>query len=294
VASLHLINAGESVKSFVSTLASFRLRVRLPIQWSRLEPIDHCPIPTYNAAMTQLILSLVTPPRFTFESLVVHEGNEKALSTIRSVYIPSMKPWPPLYLHGPAGTGKTHILNALASMLAEPSVKGHGGVKMTEPEGEPPIFPQLARLVALDETEFLQLKAVSVDDVHLISGEDRAHFWNLFNKLNRSGAALIMTSRVPPEAMFPDDPHLSSRIASGLVFCLDPPADPVRVLILDKMARDRNLRVSPDVGTYLVTRKSRNVKELGKLMEILDKASLQLKRRITLPLVKQLEREGAL
>lgn len=244
--------------------------------------------------MTQLILSLVTPPRFTFENLVVHEGIEKALCTIRQVYIPSVRPLPPLFLYGPGGTGKTHILKALASMLSEASAKASDEVKLIEAEDEPPAFPGLARLVALDESEFLHLKAVIVDDVHLISGEDRANFWNLCNKLNRSGAGLLVASRAAPEETFHDHPHLSSRMASGHVFCLEPPADPVRVLILDKMARDRNLRVSPDVGSYLVTRKSRNVKELGKLMEILDTASLRLKRRITLPLIKHLEREGAL
>jgi DnaA-homolog protein len=244
--------------------------------------------------MTQLTLSLVTPPRFTFENLVVHEGIERAISTIRRVYTPSARPLPPLFLYGSPGTGKTHILSALTAMLGKSALKQPGWVTIIDAEDEPPNFPQLARLIALDEAEFLRLTAVAVDDVHRISGEDRAHFWNLCNKLNRSGAALLMASRVSPEETFRDDPHLSSRIASGLVFCLEPPADPVRVLILDKMARDRNLRVSPDVGTYLVTRKSRNVKELGHLMEILDRASLRLKRRITLPLIKDLEREGAL
>lgn len=244
--------------------------------------------------MTQLILPLVTPPRFTFDNLVVHDGNENALSTIRRVYNPLVRPAPPLFLYGPAGTGKTHILNALAGMLTGLSAQEPGAVKIIETQGEPPAFPELERLVALDEAQFLCLKAVAIDDVHLISGEDRSHFWNLCNKLNRSGAALLMAARSSPEEMFSDDPHLSSRMTSGLVFGLEPPADRVRVLILDKMARDRNLRVSPDVGTYLVTRKSRNVKELGNLMEILDRASLQLKRRITLPLIKHLEREGAL
>ena len=73
---------------------------------------------------------------------------------------------------------------------------------------------------------------------------------------------------------------------------LDVPNDSVRLLIVDKMARDRNIRISEDVCRYLVTRKSRNVKELERLLDILDQTSLELQRRITIPLVKLLEHQG--
>ena len=45
---------------------------------------------------------------------------------------------------------------------------------------------------------------------------------------------------------------------------------------------------------YLITRKSRNIKELGGILDILDHASLELKRRITVPLIKMLEKEGTI
>jgi len=60
------------------------------------------------------------------------------------------------------------------------------------------------------------------------------------------------------------------------------------------MAKDRNVRLPHEVANYLVTRKSRNVKELERLMEILDNESLRLKKRITLSLVKYVEQEGLL
>jgi DnaA-homolog protein len=60
------------------------------------------------------------------------------------------------------------------------------------------------------------------------------------------------------------------------------------------MARDKNVRISREVCAYLVSRKSRNVKELERLLDILDRASLELKRRITIPLAKTLEKDGLL
>lgn len=244
------------------------------------------------AAMSQLILQLVTPPKFTFDNLVVHEGIEQAFHAIQRVYGTGEPPLPPVFLHGVQGTGKTHILRALASFLSERFCGGTRGVAFVHAVGDPPSFPEMAKLVEDEQQELRSLFGVLVDDVHLVRGEDSGHLWNLCNKLTRSGAALVMASLAPPEEIFRDDPHLSSRIASGLVFRLDPPPDQVRILILDKMARDMNLRVSHDISNYLVTRKSRNIKELNKVLAVLDRASLEQKRRITLPLIKQLEREG--
>ena len=107
-----------------------------------------------------------------------------------------------------------------------------------------------------------------------------------------TGAPLLATSEFAPESLFADNSHLKSRLLSGLVFALDLPDDRARLLIMDKMVSDRQIRVSPDVYSYLVRRKSRNIKELEKLFETLDAASLESKRRITIPFIKLLEKDG--
>lgn len=244
--------------------------------------------------MTQLLLPLSTPPRFTFENLVLHHGIEEALQTVRSVYGGSHRPVPSLFLYGPSGTGKTHILKALTSYLQDQSPESEGSVLFIEPNGDPPAFPDLQKLISEDVVDSSLIIGATIDDVHLIQGDDATHLWNLANKLTRSGSPLLMGSRTPLEETFPHNPHLQSRIKSGLVFRLEPPEDAVRMMIIDKLARDRNVRVSREVIHYLITRKSRNIKEMSKLLGILDQASLRLKRRITVPLIKLLEKDGAL
>lgn len=244
--------------------------------------------------MTQLLLPLTTPPRLTFEALIVHEGIQTAVSTIQSVYGTGGPPLPPLFLHGPPGTGKTHMLNALALLLEIRFAPKAAGVRFISAAGEPPRFPELEALVSDPETSVQGLLAVIVDDAHRANEEDSAHLWSLSNKLTRSGAPLILAARTPPEEIFPANAHLRSRIVSGLVLALEPPEDAIRMLIVDKMARDKNVRIPREVCAYLVSRKSRNVKELEGLLDILDRASLELKRRITIPLIKTLEKEGLL
>ena len=246
------------------------------------------------ARMTQLLLPLLTPPRFTFDNLVIHEGISEALSTIQSVYGTAELPLPSLFLYGAGGTGKTHILHAMASSLRERLGTNGGLVKLISHSGNGANFPDLEHLVTTHESDPGQTRAVLVDDVHLMDSRHRTHLWNLSNKLARSGAPLVMASRVPPDEIFEDDPHMKSRITAGLVLRLEPPEDSVRVMILDKMARDKNVRISQDVTNYLVTRKSRNVNDLARLLDILDHSSLELQRRITLPLIKLLEKQGVL
>jgi DnaA-homolog protein len=242
--------------------------------------------------MTQLILPLTTPPRFTFDTLVVHEGIQEAVQTIRSVYGRGDPPFPSLFLHGSPGTGKTHILHALAILLEERFSGERARVEFVGAAEDPKSRSLLSELASGDHALIAEIRAVIIDDVHRTSEDDGPHLWSLSNKLTRAGAALILSSADPPLHTFERDAHMQSRITSGLVFGLEPPDDAVRMLILDKMARDRNVRFSRDVSHYLVTRKSRNVKELARIMEKLDVTSLELQRRITVPLVKLLEKDG--
>jgi DnaA family protein len=244
--------------------------------------------------MDQLLLPLVTRPRYTFENLVTHEGNREAVATIRSVYGVSGRAYPWLWLHGASGTGKTHLLHAAAALIERQSAPGTATFLS---------FDVAGRTVETGTGECGSMLpadlpdtgvALVVDNLHRASEEDGARLFSLANQLTRSGLPLLVASAIGPDRLFNDAPHLRSRLLSGLVFRLEPPDDAVRVVILDKMARDRQVRVSPDVCRYLVTRKARNVKELGKLLDIIDSTSLRLKRRITLTLVRELERAQAI
>lgn len=244
--------------------------------------------------MTQLLLPLETSPRYTLENLVVHEGISEAVESIRTLFESGQLLFPPIFLHGTAGTGKTHILHALREYLGQAD-RGHcWAVHFIAPSSTTHPFKDLERLVRTMISEKLEPCAVLVDDVHLIGESDAADLWNLSNQLTRFGYPLIMTSRVPPEEIFPNNAHMKSRIIAGLVFALKPPEDAARIMILDKMARDRNVRIAPDVTHYLITHKSRSISELAGIVQELDRASLELKRRITVPLVKLLEKEGTI
>lgn len=244
--------------------------------------------------MKQLTLPLFTPRSYTFDNLVLHGGIEAAVSAILQAFGPTGTQMPTVFLHGPTGAGKTHILRAFAARVEERNGLRSCALLEAETCGGVLRFPLLHELLSRPEDAPDRPCVVAVDDVHLIGHDDAAALWTLFNKLARSATPLVMASRAAPDEIFADNPHLRSRVTAGLVFALRPPEDDARLLILDKMARDRNVRIPTEVSRYLVTRKSRNVKELEGILDVLDETSLELKRRITLPLVKLLESEGRL
>ncbi len=244
--------------------------------------------------MTQLLLELGTAPHFSFDNLVVHEGNETAVSSARTVYLDGPPSFPPLFVHGPESSGKTHLLKALCSAFgARPDLTGASPIYLDSFD----ISEDCSVLTnPFHETNAPETvpRAVFLDDVHELPTPCVSAFWDVFNRSLRFGAPLIASSRRAVEDTFPDNEHVRSRLLSGLVLSLEHPHDNGRLMIMDKLARDRNIRVSQDVFRYLIARRSRSLKEMEDLIRTLDEHSLEMQRRITIPFIKMLEKEGFL
>ncbi len=236
--------------------------------------------------MIQTLLALTTRPTFSFSNLVIHEGNQEAAIVLRQTYGKSKKSYPYLFLHGAEGSGKTHILHAVAE-----SIRGIYSMS--------PVFVNFSDLSSFEQLEILIQRpdtemppAVAIDDIHLVTTDQSGTLWTIINKLTRCGACLITTSRLGPSDIFPTNPHLQSRVLSGLVFGVKGPDDNARMLVLDKISADKQIRISRDVYNFLARRKTRNVKDLARLLDALDAASLEYKRPITIPFIKLLEKDG--
>ncbi len=243
-------------------------------------------------SMIQLTFSLDAEPRYGLSDLVVHSGIVEALSAIRSVLGSTERSTASVLLHGPAGTGKTHLLHIAASMVTEFRGDAYSPAPVLDLSGEPTALGDLITDLSVEGDPAKPLAAAAVDNVDMMPSDTAQDLWTLWNKLARWGAPLLLTSRKSPPDLFADNPHLRSRVAASVILELHPPEDEARLRILDKMGRDRQLRLSVDVCHYLVTHKSRNLKDLERTLNALDLISLERKKRITVPLIKSLEKEG--
>ena len=207
---------------------------------------------------------------FSFDSFVPCEGNSAALKFALRIADPSDSE-SLLYLYGPSGSGKTHLLRSIAGN----------------------IFPYLSlrELPTPDRlaSTFCTARGLVVDDLQEMPDDPdlRRALWQLFNDFHTSGRMIAMAGATPPRDLANMDDHLTSRLLWGLVARLDTSDDNSRRMIIKKVADDHQIRIPDDVVDYVLATTSREVGALIDVFHQLYRFSMAEKRRITLPLARE-------
>lgn len=210
--------------------------------------------------MRQLILDLLpeAPPRL---DNFVAGGNSETLTGLAAWLAPDNRE-PSLLLWGEAGAGKTHLLRA---------VGGEYHDAVADPG-----------LVRVDQTQRLH----AVDRVEALSASGQIALFNLFNRLRAAGGRLLSSASQPPlQLALRED--LRTRLGSGLIYRLLPLSDDEKIAALAAQAQTRGLRLPPDALDYLLARAPRDMRSLTAVLAALDRYSLEHKRAITLPLLRE-------
>ncbi len=130
----------------------------------------------------------------------------------------------------------------------------------------------------------------AVDDVENLSEARQVELFNAINEARHSGGKVLVAGNAPPPQL-PLREDLRSRLAWGLVYHVKPLTDDERAAYLHAEAGRRGMRVPEDVINYLLTHVRRDVPTLLAIIDELDRTSLELKRPVTLPLVKEALKE---
>lgn len=236
--------------------------------------------------MIQTILPIILNHNYSLSTLLQHHGIKEAIETLIRIFVGEGN-LPNLYLHGPSGTGKTHILKSLISNCNGKNSKQQALYFSAKHDSDKKRIHSLSE--QQQQTEFA---AIAIDDIHLLESRFSNIIWNLENILVRTRTPLLLASLVSPDMVFLNNSHLQSRFKSGLIFQLEPPDDATKLIIMDNIAAQKQIRISREVYNYLLTRKTRNIKELIVLLNRLDSLSLEYKRPITIQFIKSMEMTG--
>ena len=177
----------------------------------------------------------------------------------------------PTYLWGATGSGKTHLLMAVAESLRE---QGASAGWLDAAMHEPPEFNEAWAVVLLD-------------DVHLYTAVQQHTAFNWFVNAQSLQRGVLAAGALPPaDLKLRED--LRTRLGWGHVFQLQVLSEPERRAVLRQAADARGVFLGDDVMDFMLTRFSRDLGHLMQLLEHLDGYALQTKRAITIPLIKSM------
>jgi DnaA-homolog protein len=217
--------------------------------------------------MRQVPLALGPEPNWQLDNFL-----PGANAQWQQVHIALAQPQPatPLYLWGPPGSGKSHLLRAAAALAQE---RSQLVVALDCTSVPPSDFDEQTGLLVLDDCDRYDTR------------RQQAAF-ALFVQATTLGVPVLAAGRLPPVDL-PIRDDLRSRLGWGLVYQLVPPGeDQVRALMRREADR-RGILLSDEVIDYLLKRCARDLSHLMHLLDRLDQQALAAKRAVTLPLVRQ-------
>ena len=235
------------------------------------------PPPPAPPAVSQLVLDLGPPPRPTFDNFVAG-ANREALVAARAVACAAgAAPSRFLYLWGPASSGRTHLLRAIAHAGADRGV----AARLLGADSPPGAFVH-------DPTVPLWL----IDDCDRLDAERQAAAFHLFDAVAAHADAALASAGARPPQHLALMPELATRLGWGLVLQMRRLSDDDTARALERTIAERGLAASADVVPWLMTHAPRDLGRLRALVDALDAYALARKRALTVPLLREFARAG--
>ena len=211
-------------------------------------------------------------PQFTFDNFVVGPSNRFAHSAAIAVSKTPGQVYNPLFLYGPPGVGKTHLLYAIANGIR----KEIPNANIVYIKGDQFTNELIAAIQNGKNIEFRskyrEADLFLIDDVQFIAGKEstQEEFFHTFNKLYEEHKQIVMTSDRKPSDMLTLEDRLKTRFEWGLLADIQPPDYETRMAILKNKAKNLGLNLSDDVCNYIAINVTNNVRQIeGTVKKIL-------------------------
>ncbi|WP_297059108.1 chromosomal replication initiator protein DnaA [uncultured Duncaniella sp.] len=208
-------------------------------------------------------------PEYTFENYCISESNKVAQSIGEAIANdPKLKTFNPLFIFGPCGVGKTHLIQAI-------------GIRIKERDPRTRVLYITARLFQ-DQfssatlrgkiNEFIKfyqsIDTLIIDDIQELIGKEKTQrtFFHIFNHLKQNNKQLIMSSDCAPADMEGMEERLLSRFKSGMTARLDKPDYALRREVLLQKSRRDGIELPEDVVEFIVTNVTQSIREIEGVM----------------------------
>jgi DnaA family protein len=171
----------------------------------------------------------------------------------------------PVYLWGPTGCGKSLMISVLSECLANAPIV----------EGRWPNWPGTSG-------------PLLIDDVEKLSADNQIVAFDRYNRNKAQKHVWVATGSQPPSGLTHLRDDLRTRLGWGLIYQIYPLNDDEKRHALFKRSHQLGFELDPAIADYLLTRYSRDLRQLLSVVDALDRFSLEQQRRVTLPLLREL------
>jgi chromosomal replication initiator protein len=217
-------------------------------------------------------------PKLTFDHFVIGDSNRLAHAAALTVAEMPAQAYNPLFICGPPGVGKTHLLSAIANLITahDPTLT----VRATTGEAFTNEFLGALGDRSTDQfkSRFRDIDVLLVDDVQFLERKTRTEeeFFHTFNALHDAGRQVVLTSDRPPHDLQALEDRLRERFEAGLVADVKPPDLPTRLAILRKRAHHDGVVLADDTALEAIAEHVQtNVRALeGALIRVVAFSSL--------------------
>lgn len=250
--------------------------------------------PTFYSTGEQKESGVISPENehsyeYTFENFIVGASNKFAYAACTSVAKNPAHSYNPLFIYGPSGLGKTHLLYAITNEIH----KNHPDYNIIYVKGEA-FTNQMIESIARGHTaqfreRYRKADVLLIDDIHFIAGKDstQEEFFHTFNDLHEHKKQIILTSDRPAKDIQKLEERLRTRFEWGLTADIQPPDFELRIAIMKQKAEALGREFPIEVLSFLAEKLTNNVRQIEGAVKKIVAYSFLSSDEITIPMVQR-------
>lgn len=215
--------------------------------------------------------------KYNFEAFVIGPGNRFAHAAAVAVCEAPARQYNPLFIYGPVGLGKTHLMQSIAHEMKRRNPAFRVLYISSEKFTNQLITAIQTRTTQQFRNKYRTLDLLLIDDIHFIAEKEatQEEFFHTFNTLYDAHKQIVVSSDRPPKEIPGLEERLVSRFGWGLVTDIQPPDFETRVAILKKKMEKETVVVPDDVAYFIAGKIKSNIRELeGALIRVVAYCTL--------------------